>query len=301
MSKYSDRIIDLDDKNNSLIILFDWIKNSSEVFDVGCDEGYFAKLLKDQKRCTVWGLEVNTDAAKKAREICEVVWENNLDWNEPFKAIEKKFDYIVFADVLEHTKNPENILIKARKLLKPNGEILVSIPNIAHISARLELLNGSFEYERTGIFDNTHLKYFTKNTFTALANQAGLNVEEITGVFRDIPKDIIEQLLTKMGLEISNKFMLLAQEFEMQAYQLLFRLSESNITNLPVKPNPFKPMTVADDSVILLRKKVVDLENDLKKYKETVNAQEVQLKALEKRRTKVFKKIKTLLKKIQSK
>lgn len=292
MSKYSDRILNTEDKNNSLTQIFDWIKKDSAVFDVGCDEGYFAHLLKTEKNCKVWGLEVNPDAAKEARSVCEEVWENDLDWEDPFRGVNQKFDYIVFADVLEHTKYPARVLEKTKDILNDDGEVLISIPNIAHMSARLELLNGSFEYERTGIFDDTHLKYFTLNTFKNLIAIAGFEPKEISGVFRDVPEEEMKELLENVGLSITEEFIKKTKEFEMQAYQLLFRIKKSQTkSELKVEPNPFKPMTVADDSVRYLRKRINELEVDIEAYRLRIENM-----INEKSSKEIFKKVKKIIK-----
>jgi len=87
-----------------------------------------------------------------------------------------QFDAIVFGDVLEHLRNPRSVLEQLSKLLKPGGRILISLPNVANIWVRLNLLFGRFNYTRVGIFDESHLRFFTLKTAKELAADAGLDV-----------------------------------------------------------------------------------------------------------------------------
>jgi 2-polyprenyl-3-methyl-5-hydroxy-6-metoxy-1,4-benzoquinol methylase len=86
------------------------------------------------------------------------------------------FDKILLLDVLEHLPRPELILAACRKLLAPDGHILVSVPNVANITVRLMLLAGRFEYTERGILDRTHLRFYTRRTARRLVEQAGYAV-----------------------------------------------------------------------------------------------------------------------------
>jgi len=152
---------------------------NKRVIDFGCATGYFAQLLSN-RGCTVTGVEVNPEAAKIAEEFCEQVIVANLD----SVALEEllpgqKFDVAVFGDVLEHLRNPWEVLERTRHLLEPEGYIVASIPNIAHGAIRLALLQGRFEYTEFGILDNTHLRFFTAKTVEALFRDSGYFIDSI--------------------------------------------------------------------------------------------------------------------------
>lgn len=89
-----------------------------------------------------------------------------------------KFDKILLLDVLEHFAEPERALGDAAVLLKPNGSIVVSIPNVANLTVRLMLLFGIFEYHDRGILDRTHLRFYTRRTAERLVESCGF---EVTG------------------------------------------------------------------------------------------------------------------------
>src|SRR5262249_41651346 len=89
------------------------------------------------------------------------------------------FDVIVYGDVLEHVGNPLAVLMSMNRHVVPGGQVIVSVPNVAHLWVRLALLAGRFEYTDRGILDRTHLHFFTRRTFLALLGRAGLYVERV--------------------------------------------------------------------------------------------------------------------------
>ena len=171
------------DKNSSLKKMLSLIGENKQVIDFGCATGYFARLLND-RGCEVTGIEVNPKAANIAQKYCKQVIIADLDFSclsDIFseEILEKKFDVAVFGDVLEHLRNPWKVLQETRQLLKPNGYIVASIPNIAHGAIRLALLEGKFEYKQLGILDNTHLRFFTRETVKKLLEESGYLIDVI--------------------------------------------------------------------------------------------------------------------------
>ena len=161
------------DDNSSLKKMLNLIESGKEVIDFGCATGYFSRLLQN-KGCIVTGVEINPDAAKVAEQYCEKVIIADLDYVSVKDIFpEQKFDIAVFGDVLEHLRNPWRVLEETRHILKEDGYVVASIPNIAHGSIRLALLDGRFEYTEFGILDNTHLRFFTRETVKKLFEKAG--------------------------------------------------------------------------------------------------------------------------------
>jgi len=95
---------------------------------------------------------------------------------EKLVAAKGPFDVVMFSDVLEHVASPDDILKLAVSGLKPGGILLLSVPNVAHWSMRLNLLFGRFNYTETGLCDATHLRWFTKRTTQALILKQGLDI-----------------------------------------------------------------------------------------------------------------------------
>jgi len=84
---------------------------------------------------------------------------------------------VVAADILEHLSQPERILAEAADYLRPDGRVIVSVPNVAFLPVRLMLLAGRFTYARRGIMDSTHVRFFTRSSLKRLAEQQGYRVE----------------------------------------------------------------------------------------------------------------------------
>jgi methionine biosynthesis protein MetW len=151
------------------------IPPGSRVLDIGCASGYLAAALRDQGSRTV-GIEPDPGMAQEAEQHCERVIATQLEQAMDDLAGEH-FDAIVLGDVLEHLADPWTTLTWARERLAPGGVALVSVPNIAHWSARWSLARGRFDYADYGIFDRTHLRFFTQRTAHELAQSAGFEVE----------------------------------------------------------------------------------------------------------------------------
>ena len=169
---------DLDD-NSSLKKMLRLVGEGKRVIDFGCATGYFSQLLA-KKGCSVTGVEINPEAAKFAEQYCEQVIVADLDFVSVTAILPKQaFDVAVFGDVLEHLRNPWKVVSEIRQLLKPEGYVVASIPNIAHGAIRLALLQGRFEYMDLGLLDNTHLRFFTRKSVEELFEGAGYFVETI--------------------------------------------------------------------------------------------------------------------------
>lgn len=89
-----------------------------------------------------------------------------------------KFDVVLLADVLEHMTDPEAGLSLARNRLADGGSLLISMPNVAHLSNRLSIALGRFNYSDRGLLDKAHLRFFTKATFMQLLKENGLTIDK---------------------------------------------------------------------------------------------------------------------------
>ncbi len=180
-NKYYDNTFqpDIHSENESHALLCQNIKKGARVLDVGCAQGICGILLKKELNCDIYGIELDKKAIEFAEKtdcytkiynfnICDA---NSEEYNRFFKN-DLEFDYIIFADVLEHLLNPAEILYKFGEKLKRNGQVLVSLPNIAHYDIIKGLLNEKFNYSDMGILDNTHLRFFTISSFAEYINSA---------------------------------------------------------------------------------------------------------------------------------
>jgi 2-polyprenyl-3-methyl-5-hydroxy-6-metoxy-1,4-benzoquinol methylase len=152
------------------------IPSGTDVLDVGCHTGRFGACLKE-KGCRVTGIELNADAVTRAKLVLDDVHWASAEDPVTFKELEKRYDVILFLDVLEHCRRPEEVLKLAQHALTQRGFVIASIPNIANWWVRKNLLFGKFEYESSGIMDETHLRFYTIDTARKLFHEAGYKIE----------------------------------------------------------------------------------------------------------------------------
>lgn len=179
--------------------IFDQIPSNSVCLDVGCWTGNLGKLLIKKKHCIVDGVDFKPEvlkvALKNGYNKTYLINLNN-DSLDP-KLIKSKYDVIICADVLEHLINPERILSYFKNYLTPNGKIIISLPNVAFILNRIQLLFGQWSYRKYGTLDTTHLRFFTIKSGLDMVKAAGFKIHQITpynqfGVLRYIkPLDLI--------------------------------------------------------------------------------------------------------------
>jgi methionine biosynthesis protein MetW len=158
--------------------IVDMIGNNRAVLDVGCATGYLAEAIAANE-CRVTGIELDTDAAEKASRFCRNVITGDAGDSDVLKQAGKSFDYIVCADILEHLADPWMVLSTFHGMLVKDGEVIVSVPNIAYWQMRWKLLLGRFDYTETGLLDRTHLRFFTVRTFIQTAESSGYDLIEM--------------------------------------------------------------------------------------------------------------------------
>jgi methionine biosynthesis protein MetW len=142
------------------------------VLDLGCASGGLLALLRP-RASHLAGLELSATAARAAAEVADEVVQGALeDPDLPFAAA--RFDLVVLADVLEHLADPAAALRRAVGWCRPGGAVLVSVPNVAHWTARLALARGRWPQEESGTFDSSHLRWFTRASLAELLTGAGL-------------------------------------------------------------------------------------------------------------------------------
>ena len=158
-------------------MLLDMLPRGGRVLDAGCSAGYLAERLAE-RGSTVVGLELDPDAAERARSACEQVLVGDVETMElPFEPA--SFDAVVCGDLIEHLRDPGAALARLRPLLRPGGTLALTTPNVANWTIRLQLLLGRFRYTDLGILDRTHTHLFTRSTLIECVQDAGYDVERV--------------------------------------------------------------------------------------------------------------------------
>jgi 2-polyprenyl-3-methyl-5-hydroxy-6-metoxy-1,4-benzoquinol methylase len=156
-------------------------KRGLDVLDVGC--GYATTSARIETMGNrVTGIESSPQAVAVARRrLAEVVELDLQQIDDVWAALgARRFDAILFADVLEHLAWPVESLRQYAEFLKPGGFVMVSLPNVGLWSVRLAHLFGRFEYQDTGVLDRTHLRFFTRRSARHMMEEAGLRIEATT-------------------------------------------------------------------------------------------------------------------------
>jgi SAM-dependent methyltransferase len=145
------------------------------ILDAGCGAGGGIALAKPRHPdWSVTGIERDPELAARARSRCDRVLEGDL--RDVLPALERegeRFGAIVFADVLEHLEDPVSALDAARRLASPGARLLVSVPNVGHLSIVRDLIAGRFDPIPAGLTDAGHLRWFTRSFLAEAIAEAG--------------------------------------------------------------------------------------------------------------------------------
>ena len=131
-------------------------ETDTRVLDIGSGSGALGQALGERGYQHCVAVEVDSEARKCANEIYLKAY------SSVHELVGQQFEVILLLDVLEHIAHPAEFLKEVTELLASNGQLLLSVPNVAHWSVRVPLLLGWFEYSERGIMDKTHLQFFTR-------------------------------------------------------------------------------------------------------------------------------------------
>ena len=177
--RYTPVLIDLNNKNTSHSLVISLIGENKRILEIGTSTGYMSKLLEERGNSVI-GIEVDPDAAEIAKQSCELMIIGDIESLDLDNYLESaSIDVVVCADVLEHLKYPGIVIQKIRKYLKPDGYLVVSLPNMCHGDILLSLICGDFKYTSTGLLDETHLRFFGLKNIVQLFNKCGYYITDL--------------------------------------------------------------------------------------------------------------------------
>ena len=182
-------------------------KDINSILDIGCGNGSFLKLIKEQTGAETWGIEMVTEVAENAKNKVDNILTGRIE--DLLDSIpDSYFDCITFNDVLEHLLEPEKVLKIIGSKLSEKGIIIASIPNVRYFFNLYGLLiKKDWEYKNSGILDSTHLRFFTQKSMRQMFEKAGYLILKQEGINKiDSVKFRLFNLLT-LGIFRDTKYL----------------------------------------------------------------------------------------------
>lgn len=174
--------------------------NVKTVLEIGCGEGGFRASFDNNVE--YWGVEPNKEVYKIAESKLYKVL--NATYEEVEQDIpDNYFDLIVCNDVIEHMIDHDKFLENIKSKIKDDGYLLISIPNVRYIYNLYNLIfKKDWKYEKQGVLDKTHLRFFTKKSLIDTLTRHGYKIEKFEGINTvnpSGPKSLIKYLLLASG------------------------------------------------------------------------------------------------------
>ena len=186
--------VDLDDPNNAHSLLHALVtgtgRQGMDILEVGCSSGYVGATLA-AKGHRVTGIEPDPVSAEAAKRALQEVHNDTADGffdSHP----DRRFDAVLFGDVLEHIADPAATLRRCVAHLAADGMVAISLPCITHGSIRAMLLDGRWDYADYGLLDRTHLRFFSREGMAGLMADGGLEISTLLGTVMPIQTAIRE-------------------------------------------------------------------------------------------------------------
>ena len=202
------------------------------ILDIGCGDGANARLLI-KRNCIVDGITISEEEKVIAGEVMRKVYVYNIEIGLPVKA-DAVYDAVICSHVLEHICYPQQLMNDIHRALKPNGILIVALPNIMHYQSRWQLISDNFNYKNAGIWDYTHFIWYTFITARQLLEQHDFKIEvaTVTGelpcnnVLKKILPPAVRKFIYSLLIKISKGFF---------CYQLLYTAGTVDLSVRVVK------------------------------------------------------------------
>lgn len=167
------------------------------VLEIGCGAGALGAAYKRRNPdCFYAGVELMADPAAYAQSRLDHVQVLNVDKDPLILPHDQDFNCLIYGDVLEHLRDPWATLKNHLDHLTDDGMLLACIPNVQHWSVLMNLMRGQWPLMDEGIFDRTHIRWFTRQSVLDMVRDAGLNLVDITP--RIFGREKIEDFINRM-------------------------------------------------------------------------------------------------------
>ncbi|MBO0470849.1 glycosyltransferase [Enterococcus sp. DIV0242_7C1] len=223
------------DESTSVGKIVAQIKENSNVLEFGPGNGRMTKYLMEEKHCSVSIVELDKELFDHVSEFATDGFYGNIDeeaWINYFEG--QTFDYIIFADVLEHLMDPKSALKKVKPFLSEEGQILITFPNLAHNSVLIDLFNNKLDWRETGLLDATHKSFFVQSGFEKVFEEVGLFIVKEDFTINQVGYNELDSTYEDLPVEARAAFK--ARPFG-EVYQYFYALSAKAVDN-PIRIIP---------------------------------------------------------------
>ena len=194
------------------------------VLDLGCGAGFVSHQLR-QRGHHVTGIDHRQAPGVEERTDAFVA----ADLGEGLPAhVSGPFDLVVLGDVLEHLRHPEVLLGDLHAVLGAGGAVLASVPNFSHWYPRGRVACGAFGYDKQGILDEDHVRFFTRRSIQRLFAETGWKVTRREAIGVPWERLIREGSAAERAVRTIERPGLLLRE-TLFAYQFLFELVPAHV------------------------------------------------------------------------
>jgi 2-polyprenyl-3-methyl-5-hydroxy-6-metoxy-1,4-benzoquinol methylase len=195
--------------------------SNQNILDIGCFSGELLNRVKINQKVSnsYFGADLENYLSKEFSFIkfCSLDF-NDKNLNKVFE--NQKFDIVILGDILEHLVNPWSALNNIEQIIQDSSRILISIPNSGHWYFRLKILFGKIEYTNNGLFDKTHLRFFTKKSSKELIKDSKFEIIELN--YSSLPwENLFKDGFGSRILSIFERLLILLRP-QLFAYQFIF-------------------------------------------------------------------------------
>jgi 2-polyprenyl-3-methyl-5-hydroxy-6-metoxy-1,4-benzoquinol methylase len=252
--------INLRGVNDTHTLAIGRVPANSRVLDLGVADGSVAAVLKEMG-CRVWGVEFEIEAAQEAEKNCEEVVVGDLNTLDLADRLSnREFDVILMLDVLEHLANPAETLRRLKPLVAQGGWGVISLPNVAHVSLRLSLLNGDFNYTDTGLLDRTHLRFYDRAGVDELLEEAGWAMFDLARVTRRLGT-------TEIQINDPDPDLVAALQSDIEGLTYQFVISVAPLGSPVLELPPVLPAAVAQDELCKALVRIGELDEEVEQLR----------------------------------
>ena len=201
---------------------------AKRILDIGCNMGGAGRLLRQRGfQGEIWGVEILPELAQVAAQHYNRVLVGDVESESLWQQLPHGyFDVVLCGEVLEHLVHPTLLLRRLRQVVTPDATLVITLPHVGHAFVLRKLLRGAFDYEPTGVLDESHLRFFSRKNLWRMLLKAGWLVTRSHPAFVPDPfPEPIQQALLQCGFSTPATL----AETQVMGWALAARLAPSDI------------------------------------------------------------------------